>query len=153
MSARAPKTVDVEAHRTIARPPGDIARVMYDPDRDPGWMKAVATTERLDPGLDVGARVRRRARFLGRDIAWITTVREHDPPHRLVLDIADGPFTGEIVYEIRPEGAGSVVSIRNVGTPGQFAWMPVAITRAAMRSALGKDLARLERLVTSDERT
>ena len=77
--------------------------------------------------MGVGARVERHARFLGRDISWITTVREFEPPTRLVLDIAEGPFTGEIVYEIAAVPEGSRVAIRNVGTPGQFAWMPTAL--------------------------
>jgi uncharacterized protein YndB with AHSA1/START domain len=143
------KTIDVCVERLIPAAPGAVAAVMFEPDRDPGWMKAVVTIERIDPAFGLGARVRRRARFLGKDIAWTTTVRAYDPPHRLVLDIADGPFSGEIVYEIRPDPAGSRVSIRNTGAPGQFAWMPVVFTRAAMRTSLSKDLARLERLVTA----
>ena len=141
--------IDVTVERVVAAPPERVAAVMFDPERDPTWMGALTGAELLDPAVGPGARVERHARFLGRSISWVTTVREHDPPHRLVLDIAEGPFTGEIVYEITPVHAGSRVTIRNVGTPGQFAWMPTALTRAAVRSALAKDLRRLDRVVTA----
>lgn len=70
-----------------------------------------------------------------------------DRPHRLELRIAEGPFTGSIRYRIEPTPDGSQVTVRNVGTPGQFAWMPTFLIRAAMRSALTKDLRRLAAVV------
>ena len=130
------KRIDVSVDRVVAATPEQVAAVMFVADRDPTWMRALTSAQLLDPSMGVGAQVERHARFLGRDISWITTVRELEPPARLVLDIADGPFTGEIVYEIAPVPEGSRVTIRNVGTPGQFTWMPTALTRTAMRVAL-----------------
>jgi uncharacterized protein YndB with AHSA1/START domain len=141
--------IDLRVERTIAATPERVAAVMFDPAQDPTWMHALTRAEPLDPVITTGARVRRYARFLGRTISWITVVREYDPPRRLVLDIAEGPFTGEVVYEIEPAGDGARVTIRNVGRPGQFAWVPAPLTRAAMRSALRKDLAHLEQVVTA----
>src|SRR5262245_27894598 len=135
-------TIDVTAERTIAAPPEAVAAVMFDPVNDSKWMKAVKSAERLD-STGGAARVRRTGSFLGKTIQWTTELLEHDPPRRLRLLIADGPFNGEVTYEIEPAGTGSRVRIRNVGEPGMFAWMPRFMTMAAMRTALGKDLEHL----------
>jgi uncharacterized protein YndB with AHSA1/START domain len=142
-------SIDVSAERTIAAPAEAIAAVMFDPTLDPSWMRALTGSELLDAAIGLGARTRRTARFLGRAIAWETVVRRFEPPTLLELDIAEGPFTGTVTYSIEPNGDASTVRIRNVGTPGQFAWMPSALTRHVMRSALAKDLAHLESVVTS----
>lgn len=141
--------IDVCVERAMPAAAEVVAAVMFDPRQDPTWMKALTGTELLDTPFATGARVRRHARFLRRDISWITTATRFEPPHLLELSIADGPFTGTVTYEIEAAGEGSVVRIRNVGTPGQFAWMPGFVIRSAMRSSLGKDLANLERAATS----
>ena len=141
--------IDVGAERVIAAPAAAIAAVMFDPTRDPSWMRALTGSELLDAVIAQGARTRRTARFLGRDITWETVVRRYEPPTLLELDIAEGPFTGTVTYSIEPNGDRATVRIRNVGTPGQFAWMPTAITRRVMRSALARDLAHLESVVRS----
>ena len=79
----------------------------------------------------------------------MTVVQEHEPGHRLVLDIAEGPFVGLVTYGIETSGTSSVVSIRNVGSPGQFAWMPTFMIRAAMKQSLAKDLKHLEATVAA----
>jgi hypothetical protein len=112
-------------------------------------MKALTGSELLDAPLALGSRVRRTARFLGRSIGWTTTVTEYTPPHRLVLDISDGPFVGVVTYEIDASGTGSLVRIRNTGHPGKFAWMPAALMTRVMAASLAKDLANLEAALTS----
>ena len=141
--------LDLSVERTIAAPAERVAAVMFDPAQDPTWMKALTGAQLLDAPLAPGSRVQRTARFLGRSIGWTTVVREYMPPSRLVLDITDGPFVGVVSYEIEPSDAGTRVRIRNVGTPGKFKWMPAALMRRAMRTSVAKDLANLERLVTS----
>ena len=50
-------TIDVSAEIDITASPADIAGVMFDPNREPEWMKAVAGVELIDPALERGARV------------------------------------------------------------------------------------------------
>lgn len=137
-------TLDITATRTMPFATDRVATVMFDPSSDRTWMKAINRVDVLDQPVAIGARVRRHARFMGKDISWITVVRAYEPGHRLVLDIAEGPFVGVVTYVIEPSGASSVVSIRNVGAPGQFAWMPTFMIRAAMKQSLAKDLKHLE---------
>ena len=134
--------IDVSVAREIAASPESVVAVMFDPTSDPRWMKAVTRSEPLDGSFAIGSRVRRHARFLARDISWITVVTAYEPTRRLELRIDEGPFTGAVCYTITAT-TGSNVEIRNVGTPGKFAWMPTALVRHAMQRALAKDLHRL----------
>ena len=139
--------LDITVERHLPAPPEQVAAVMFDAAHDRAWMKAVRRVDVLDEPVAIGARVRRHARFMGKDISWITVVTAYDPGRRLELRITDGPFVGVITYEVEPTGASSIVRIRNVGAPGEFAWMPTALIRRAMRSSLRKDLERLEAAV------
>ena len=141
--------IDVSVERALPMPPEQVAAVMFDPAQDPTWMKALTSATLLDAPFATGSRVERTARFLGRTIGWTTVVQEYVPPHRLVLDITDGPFVGVVTYEIETSGTGSLVRIRNVGRPGKFGWMPSALMTRAMKSSVGKDLAHLEAAVRS----
>ena len=137
-------SIDITVERTMAVPAEKVAAVMFDPAQDQRWMKALSNVDVLDQPVAIGARVRRHARFIGKDISWITVVQAYEPGRRLKLDIAEGPLVGVVTYEIKPDGASSSVSIRNVGSPGQFAWMPGFLIRRAMQSSLAKDLKHLE---------
>ena len=140
--------LDVAVERSMSVPAGQVAAVMFDPTQDQTWMQALTAVEVLDQPVAIGARVRRHARFMGKDISWITVVRSYEPGRRLELDIADGPFVGVVTYEIEPAGSSSIVRVRNVGAPGQFGWMPNGLIRMAMRRSLTKDLQRLEAAVS-----
>jgi hypothetical protein len=147
MSSRATPAVDVTVSRRIAASPRAIAEVMFDPGRDPDWMNAVRSAGRVDSGTGVGAKAWQKGRFLGREIAWTTTVSEYEPQRLLVMDIEGGPFVGSVTYCIEGTDSGSMVSIRNTGEPKAFRWLPVALTVAAMRKALANDLQMFATLV------
>jgi len=140
-------TVDVTAEVAIAAAPADIAAVMFDPAREPEWMKAVSGVEVLDPALVPGARVRHLGRVLGREMAWVTEVETVHFPHVLALRVNDGPFVGTVRYEIQRAGLGSVARIRSVGEPAGLGFMPAAMIAGPMRAALSADLDRLRALV------
>lgn len=141
--------LDVKVARTMPFVADRVAAVMFDPSLDQTWMTALNRVEVLDQPVAIGARVRRHARFMGKDISWMTIVQECEPGRRLILEIDEGPFVGIVTYAIEPSGTSSVVSIRNVGSPGQFAWMPTFLIRAAMKQSLGKDLQHLEATVAA----
>ena len=140
-------TIDVSVDTEIAAAPADVAAVMFDPQREHEWVKAVTSTDVIDPALKPGARVRHTATFLGREVSWTTEVLAVHFPHRLSLQIADGPFLGTVSYEIARTATGSHVRIHNVGEPGKFGFVPPALIEAPIRSTLTADLARLKALV------
>jgi Polyketide cyclase / dehydrase and lipid transport len=141
-------TIDVSAEVDIAAAPADIAAIMFDPAREPEWMAAVTAVSVIDPAMAVGARVEHRGSFLGREIAWVTQVERVAFPHLLILRIDDGPFVGQVRYEIQrlPQG-GSRATVRTAGEPGRFGFLPAGLIAAPMRSAHLADLSRLKALV------
>ena len=140
-------TIDVAAEIEIAAEPTDVAGVMFDPHRDPEWMKAVTGVEVIDPGIKPGARVKRTGQFMGQPITWTTEVASFQFPHVLVLNVSDGPFAGSVRYEIGRSAAGSVARIRTVGSPTAFGFLPASMIEGPMRSALEADLARLKAII------
>jgi uncharacterized protein YndB with AHSA1/START domain len=141
------RTFDVAVQRTIPAHPERVASVMFNPRRDPEWMKAVRSAEPDGDGVRAGARVRRTGRFLGRELRWTTEVVAVEMPRRLHLRIVQGSMRGEVEYTIAPSGADSVVTIRNTGEAPRFA--PRWLLTFGMRRALTADLRRLQELMAS----
>ena len=140
-------SIDVSVEIDILAAPADVAGVMFDPARDPEWVKAVKDVEIVDPALEPGARVRRKGQFLGREFAWTTQVDAVHFPHVLSLRIIDGPLTGTVRYDIQRAGPGSRVRIRNVGESSLLGFLPSAMIEGPMRAALTSDLERLKAIV------
>ena len=141
--------VDVTVEIEIGAAPADVAAVMFDPQREPQWMKAVTAVELIDAALAPGARVRRRASFFGKEIGWTTEVERVHFPHLLILRVTEGPFTGTMRYEIQRGPGGSHVTIQNVGQPTGLNFIPASMIAAPMRTAITADLERLKQLVES----
>lgn len=140
-------TIDISAEIEIAAAPADIAGVMFDPEREPEWIKAVAVVELIDPALEPGARVKRTGAFLGQPLAWTTEVETVHFPHVLALRIVDGPFTGTVRYDVQRSAGGSRVRIRSVGDVTRPVLAPAALLAAPMKAALAADLERLKAIV------
>jgi hypothetical protein len=56
---------------------------------------------------------------------------------------ADGPFPMETTYTWDSVSRGTVMRLRNRGTPSAFAALASPALRMAMKAAMTKDLARL----------
>ena len=135
--------MDIRVERFIKAPPGDVARVMFDPRNDPKWIGGARSVEPAPGPLSVGSRVRRHGGFLGRKFSWVTEVTEQVPDRRLAMSFVEGPMKGGVTYAIQPANGGSQVSIRNHGG----ADMPVPGIGWMLRRSVAKDLERLDRLV------
>ena len=134
--------MEVTVVRHIDAPPEAVAKLMFDPRRDPEWMGGAKFVDPPDGDPSVlGARVTRHGGFMGRKFSWQTEVAGIEPGRLLEMDFVRGPMKGgSVTYEIEPERGGSKVSIRNAGPgPGFIAWF--------VRRSVAKDLDRLARLV------
>ena len=134
--------MEVTATRRFAAAPEQVARVMFDPTRDPEWIGGAKSVDAPagDP-TRVGARVTRHGGFMGRKFSWETEVEGFEPDHLLRMRFVEGPMKGgSVTYRIEPEGSGSEVSIRNSGPGPQFmGWF--------VKRSVSKDLERLARIV------
>jgi uncharacterized membrane protein len=137
-------TLDVSVTHLVEASPDRLRRIMFDARQDPTWMASVKSVELLTEDLRPGARVRRVGKFLGRTLRWTTEVTGVSAA-MLDLKIVDGPMRGTVTYRIEPEGAGSRVTIRNVGHAPGFA--PRWLLTLAMRRSLTADLRRLKEVV------
>jgi hypothetical protein len=87
------------------------------------------------------------ARFLGRRLNYTYEVVEFKPWERLVMRTADGPFPMETTYTWESVSGGTLMRLRNRGTPSGFAKFVGPVMAKAMKVAMTRDLARLtERL-------
>ena len=134
--------MDVTATRNIAAPPGAVARVMFDPQRDPEW---IGGAKSVDPPTgdptSIGARTTRHGGFLGRKFSWTTVIAGFEPDRQLHMNFIAGPMKGGFVtYRIDPDGKNSRVSIRNTGPgPQLMGWF--------VKRSVSKDLDRLAAIV------
>lgn len=134
--------MDVTAYRHFRTSPAAVARVMFDPARDPEWIGGARSVE--PPAGDptaAGARVTRHGGFMGRKFSWQTEVVAHEPNRLLDMRFIAGPMTGGgATYRIEPDADGARVSIRNTGPgPRVMGWF--------VRRSVAKDLERLAQLV------
>lgn len=67
---------------------------------------------------------------------------ELEPGERFVMRTADGPFPMETTYTWKSVPGGTVMTIRNRGTPTEFAKVGAPMVAKAMKGAMRKDLGR-----------
>lgn len=140
--------VDVEVEDVLPFPREQVAAYAGDPARAPEWYANIDSVRwQTPPPVAVGSRMDFVARFLGRQLAYTYEVVELLPGERLVMRTADGPFPMETTYTWTDVAGGTLMRLRNRGTPTGFAKVGAPVMRRAMRAAMTKDLARLgERL-------
>ena len=134
--------MDVTASKHIDAAPEAVARVMFDPRRDPEWIGGAKSVDPVSgDATAVGACVTRHGGFMGRRFSWTTEVVEHEPARLLEMRFVEGPMKGgAVTYRIETAGKGSLVSIRNTGPgPQIMGWF--------VRRSVGKDLDRLAAIV------
>jgi len=136
--------VDVEVQALIPFPPDEVAAYAGDPTNAPEWYANIqSVTWRTAPPVVLGSQMDFEARFLGRRLTYTYEVVDLDPGRRLVMRTADGPFPMETTYTWEQVDGGTLMKLRNRGAPSGFAKVAAPIMAKAMKSAMGKDLARL----------
>lgn len=143
--------VDVVTSIEIERPRDRVAAFAADPDNATSWYSNIREVEWKSPRpLTVGSLLGFVAGFLGRRLEYTYEIREWIPRERLVMATSDGPFAMETTYrwEDSPTG-GTVMTLRNRGTPSGFSNLAAPALAAAMHRANRKDLTRLKALLES----
>lgn len=136
--------VDVEVEAVIPLPPAEVAAFAGDPTNAPQWYANIQTVRwRSSPPITVGSLLDFEAQFLGRRLVYTYRVEELVPGVRLVMRTASGPFPMETTYTWEPVPGGTVMRLRNRGTPSGFSTIAAPVMARAMRRAMTKDLDRL----------
>jgi uncharacterized protein YndB with AHSA1/START domain len=107
-----PKAHTAQSHATIDAPPDSIWRALTDVEAFPSWRSDVSRVELLSAsnGRKTWQEIGKHGTITFEEVAA-------EPPRRLVGRIADPslPFGGSWTYDVRPEGAGSRVTITEEG--------------------------------------
>jgi len=144
--------LDVTASTVIDAPPDAVARVQFDPNRDPEWIGGVDRVELVTTQpFGLGSQVRRIGGFLGRKIVWLMNVEEYEPARLVRMHALESPFPMDVDYILEPAGeAQTRASIRIQGKGGSVYGMPGFLQGPMVRRSVQGDLARLKRIVEGD---
>ncbi|HEX4759668.1 MAG TPA: SRPBCC family protein [Thermoleophilaceae bacterium] len=129
----------------IGRPPEEVAAYAMDPANDRDWIGALTRVEVLGDGpVAPGTRVRRVARFLGRDMEYVNEITELTRPKRLAMKSVKAPFPMTVTYQFEPDGAGTLMRIHTGGDASGFYKMATPVLSAMVRRGVASDLKRLK---------
>lgn len=143
--------VDVTVERVIPAERETVAGYAGEPSNAPHWYANIRSVRWLtDPPVRIGSRMDFEARFLGRALAYTYEVVELEPGARMVMRTADGPFPMETTYTWETVPGGTLMRLRNRGTPSGFARIAAPVMARAMRSAMTKDLDLLGAILAAD---
>ena len=136
--------VDVVVEAIIPFPREIVASYAGDPSNAPEWYANIVSVRwRTSAPVAVGSQMDFEARFLGRRLTYTYEVAELVPGERLVMRTADGPFPMQTTYTWASVSGGTVMRLRNRGTPTGFVVLASPALRRAMKAEMTKDLARL----------
>jgi len=131
-----------------ARP--EVAAYVLDWRNDPKWIGGIGESRlaTAEP-FGIGSRVERVAKFLGKRIEYVNEVEELEPDARLVMHSVKAPFPMRITYGFADARGGTRVSVRVEGDPAPYYRIAGAVLSALVKRSVSRDLARLERLLTT----
>jgi hypothetical protein len=141
--------LDVTATTVIEASPDTVARVQFDPTRDPEWIGGVDRVELVTTQpFGLGSQVRRIGGFLGRKIVWLMRVEEFEPARLVRMHALESPFPMDVDYVLESAGDGRTrASIRIRGSGGSVYGMPGFLQGPMVRRSVQGDLGRLKRIV------
>ena len=143
------KTVDVTTDILINVSIDKVSAFASDPDNAPLWYVNIKSAEWKTPKpLSDGSQIAFKARFLGKELAYVYEVVEYVPGEKLVMRTAQGPFPMETTYIWESVNETTTrMSLRNHGVPSGFSRFLTPFMKLAMKKANRKDLENLKRIM------
>lgn len=142
--------VDVFTEITINRPIWQVSEYAANPDHAPEWYVNIHSVEWKTPKpLTLGSQIAFKAKFLGRELAYVYEIVEYEPGKNLVMQTANGPFPMETIYTWQAINEHQTcMTLTNKGKPTGFNKLlfPVVMT-SMMRKANIKDLKKIKEIL------
>jgi hypothetical protein len=119
------------------------------PDHAPEWYVNIHSAEwKTSKPISMGSQIAFKAKFLGRELAYIYEIMEYEPGEKLVMRTAQGPFPMETTYTFESLGEDvTKMSLRNAGQPTGFSKVFSPFMATMMRRANMKDLKKIKSIL------
>jgi uncharacterized membrane protein len=143
--------VDVLTEIAIHAPIEEVSNYAANPDNAPEWYENIHSAEwKTSKPLQVGSQIAFKAKFLGRELAYIYEVTEFVPGEKMVMKTANGPFPMETTYTWQPiDENQTLMTLRNRGIPSGFSKLFSPFMATMMKKANMKDLKKIKSILQS----
>ncbi|MEI4770980.1 SRPBCC family protein [Psychrobacillus sp. FJAT-51614] len=141
--------VDVFTEIKIRSSVNTVSEYAANPDNAPEWYVNIDSAEwRTQKPLRTGSLIAFKAKFLGRELAYVYEIKEFIPGKKLVMSTANGPFPMETIYiwEAIDEN-NTLMILRNRGNPTGFSKMFAPFMSLMMKRANKKDLRKIKTIL------
>ena len=103
---------------------------------------------KTDKPLKVGSKIAFKAKFLGRELAYVYEIVDFIPEKKLIMRTSDGPFSMETSYIWESvDSRTTCMSLRNRGNPKGFSKLFAPFMSLAIKKANQKDLKQLKEIM------
>jgi len=145
--------VDVFTEINIHCPLIKVSEYAASPDNAPEWYVNIDSAEwQTQKPLTIGSQIAFKAKFLGRDLAYIYEIAEFIPGKKLVMRTADGPFPMETTYTWEAiETSMTRMTLRNKGNPTGFPKLFTPFISSMMKRANIKDLKKIKEILENHD--
>lgn len=138
--------VDVQTEIIINCPISQVSEYAANPDHVPEWYVNIHSVEWQTPKpLTIGSKIAFKAKFLGRELAYVYEITEFTPGKKMVMKTANGPFPMETIYiwQAKDENHTRMI-LRNKGNPTGFNKISSLFMAPMMKKANMNDLKKLK---------
>ncbi|MBE4908541.1 SRPBCC family protein [Bacillus luteolus] len=141
--------VDVFSEIDIKRPIKLVSEYAANPDHAPEWYVNINSAEwKTKKPLTIGSQIAFKAKFLGRDLAYVYEIVEYIPEQKMVMKTANGPFPMETTYIWHAVNENLTrMTLRNRGVPTGFSKIFSPFMATMMKKANMKDLNKIKAIL------
>lgn len=127
-----------------------MAAFACDPANDDRWIGALSEVRLLTGGpVGPGTRVKRVARFLGKEIVYVNEIDVLLPGRRLRMHSVQAPFPMTVTYEFEDAPPGTLMRISAEGETGSFYRLAGPLLSVMVKQGISRDLRKLARLMSA----
>ncbi|TYS58691.1 ATPase [Sutcliffiella horikoshii] len=144
--------VNVITEIIINCPKMQVADYAANPDYAPIWYDNIDSSDwRTPKPLQLGSQIAFKAKFLGKELAYIYEIVEFVPGEKLTMKTAQGPFPMETTYTwVALNTNTTKMTLQNKGEPKGFSKLFSPVMATMMKKANEKDLKKIKDILEKE---